>query len=495
MKKNFFWSIPILAFCAGVIFLVIVFQTRSNQQHETTNKPEPQCAHWVMFRVAQLLGLPTEPGEMQRLLPFQPNGHSLLQVTETLTKIGIKATGYRDNWDSLAKISFPCIAHLQSPDHYIVVSGIEPEQGYVHIFDFDGQRTRQKREAFEKRWTGYTLHIEKDKSFFNSKINGSFPRVVFDHLILDKGDIPAVGEPIEFVFPVYNTGTTDLIIEDVKVNCGCLKSEKPNHAIPPGKGDVVKLFYSIEPKHGVFEQTAAIKTSDPNNPIVVIAASGFTGVDVRINPTKIYLDTLFLGKNCNYSCFIRYTGEWNDFQVDVESVELVGVKLLSYDYHDLDKVQFSKLIPFNTAKMFVPPKVIQNNRVFEFVFEPTGKLGSSVNGSIILKTNVSGYEKFTLNVDGTIKSPIQAFPSVIDFTNKTNESITILSRNQEPFQIVEFLGDNVTCQFDKEHFQQDHKLLFKKSGNLESNLLHIKYRFQDDPAIFELPLITLTNVH
>jgi hypothetical protein len=183
---------------------------------------------------------------------------------------------------------------LQNPDHYIVISGIEPKQGYVHVFDFDGNRTRQKRETFEKRWTGYTLHIEKDKSFFNSKIDDSIPRAVFDHLILDKGDIPAVGEPIEFVFPVSNTGTANLVIEDVKVNCGCLKSEKPEHPIPPGKSDVVKLFYSIEPKRGVFTQTAAIKTNDPKHPVVVISACGFTGVDVRIERRRESLLIVFL---------------------------------------------------------------------------------------------------------------------------------------------------------------------------------------------------------
>jgi ABC-type bacteriocin/lantibiotic exporter with double-glycine peptidase domain len=177
-NKKFFLLVPILAFCAGVVFFVVVFQTRSKQHHEITREPEPQCAHWVMFRVAQLLGVPTEHGEMQRLLPYQPQGHSLLQIIESLTKIGVKAIGFRDNWDSLTKISFPCIAHLKNPDHYIVISGIESEQGYVHVFDFDGQRTRQKRETFEKRWTGYTLHIEKDKSFFKSQIKDSIPRIV-----------------------------------------------------------------------------------------------------------------------------------------------------------------------------------------------------------------------------------------------------------------------------------------------------------------------------
>ncbi|MDR2115771.1 MAG: DUF1573 domain-containing protein [Planctomycetaceae bacterium] len=493
-KQRIFLFVPVVAFCVGVVFLTVIFQTRNSQQKKITIKPEPQCAHWVIFRVAQLLGVPTESGEIQRLLPFQPQGHSLLQITETLKKFGIKATGFRDNWESLTKISFPCIVHLKNPDHYIVISGMEPEQGYVHIFDFDGQRTRQKRETFEKRWTGYTLDVEKEKAFFNSELNDSVPRVVFDHLIFDKGDIPAVGEPIEFVFPIHNTGNADLIVEDVKVNCGCLKSEKPSRPIPPGKSDVVKLFYSIEPKLGVFAQPAAIKTNDPKHPIVVISASGFTGVDVRIEPSKIYLDNLFCGRNCVYHFYVRYTGEWNDFKADIESNNLNGVKLLRYDYTAFDNEQILNVISNINLKTKI--REIENNCVFELVFEPTGKFDEKISGSIILKTNVAGYEKFTINVYGKIKPPIKAFPSVIDLTNKTEETITILSRIQKPFQIIEIQNDNVTCQFDNLHFQLEHKLLFKKTAdNNNSDFLYIKYRLQNDPIIFNLPLTLLINDH
>jgi hypothetical protein len=490
-NKIFIFLVPFLSFFAGVMFLTIVFQTHSNQQQnanvEINVANESQCAHWVMFRAAQLLGIPTAEGEMQRRLPFDPKGHSLLQITETLSQIGIKASGHRDNWETLTKVSFPCIAHLKNPDHYIVISGIEPEQGYVHIFDFDGQRTRQRREIFEKRWTGYTLYIEKDQSFFNSQNNDSVPRAVFDHLILDKGDIPALGEPIEFVFPIYNTGTTNLVVEDVQVNCGCLKSEKPEHPIPPGGNDVVKLFYSIEPKRGVFMQTAAVKTNDPNNPIVAISVYGFTGVDVRMEPANIYLDKLFTGRDCTYHCIVRYTGEWNDFKVDIEADSLNGVKLLRHDRITLDNDKFSSAISVSNAKTKISEREIRNNRIFEFVFEPTGKLHDKVNGTIVLKTNVTNYEKFTLNVHGIIKSPVQAFPTIVDLQDETEKTIVLHSKIQEPFQVIEAKGKDVTCQLDTNQFQDEHKLSLKKSGNHPTSL-NVKYKFRNDPVTFDLTI-------
>jgi len=127
---------------------------------------------------------------------------------------------------------FPCIAHLSYPDHYIVISEIETENESLHIFDDGGVRTRISRENFEKRWTGYTLHIRKNEALLKKQSIKNSPVIGFEYLMLDKGDIPAIGEPTEFIFPVYNLGLKELIIEDIKVSCGCLKSVKPTSPIP-----------------------------------------------------------------------------------------------------------------------------------------------------------------------------------------------------------------------------------------------------------------------
>jgi hypothetical protein len=474
------------------MFCVVILHSRNQQHISSSANLAPQCAHWAIFRTAQLLGIPTGPNAIQRLLPNQPKGHTLVQIVETLAKIGVNAEGYRDNWDSLTKISFPCIAHLKNPDHYIVVSEIEPEQGYVHIFDDAGNRTRQKRETFEKRWTGYTLHIEKDKSFFNSKMDDSIPRAVFDHLILDKGDIPAVGEPIEFVFPVSNTGTADLVIEDVKVNCGCLKSEKPEHPIPPGKSDVIKLFYSIEPKRGVFTQTAAIKTNDPQYPVVVISACGFTGVDVRIEPSRIFLDRLFVGRKTVYRCFVRYTGEWNDFQVEVESADLTGIKLVQHECLPLDKTNFSNSQILSNTK--ISQSVAKNNRLLELTFEPTGNISEKISGTVKLKTNVSGYEHFTLNVSGTIELPIRIFPNVIDLKEDKEHTVTLISLVDKPFSIAGVDCDPViTCQYGTS-MKNEQQLHLVKNGVLKSNNFVIHCQLDKEQSTISIPLTLLADV-
>ncbi|MDR2704814.1 MAG: DUF1573 domain-containing protein [Planctomycetaceae bacterium] len=456
-------------------------------QTRHTEIVDPQCAHWAIFRTAQLIGIPTILREIQILLPNRSAGHTFAQVVEVLAKIGINAEGYRDDWDTLSKQNFPCIVHLTNPDHYIVVSGIEPKRGYIHIFDDTGNRTRLQREAFEKRWTGYSLHIKKNTDFFTTKSKSDSPNILFDYLILDKGDIPAIGEPTEFVFPVHNFGNRDLIIEDVKVNCGCLKSEKPTAPIPPGESGVVKLFYSVEPQRGVFNQSAAVKTNDPNTPTVLLSACGFTGVEVRIEPSRITLDRFFIGRETSYCCFVSYTGEWNDFQVELESTSLNGAKIISHECLPLDQANIAS--PLNKTEIYKPN--VKNSRILKLTLEPTGVLADKVSGTIKLKTNISGYEHFTLHINGSITSPIQAFPEIIDLGKA--ELITFISLIDKPFSIVNVECDPaLICRYDSSK-QKKHIIRIVKEGIPKSRHLTIRCQLDNEPLLINIPLTILND--
>ncbi|MDR0609535.1 MAG: hypothetical protein LBG58_05450 [Planctomycetaceae bacterium] len=109
MSSRWFpFAVSIIAGCIGIILFLIIF-TKDKPQ---TISVKLQCAHWSIFRTAQLLGIPTEPDEIRRLLPNHPKGHTLAQVVETLAKIGIDAEGYRDDWDTLSTQNCPRIVYL-----------------------------------------------------------------------------------------------------------------------------------------------------------------------------------------------------------------------------------------------------------------------------------------------------------------------------------------------------------------------------------------------
>jgi hypothetical protein len=91
---------------------------------------------------------------------------------------------------------------------------------------------------------------------------------------------------------------------------------------------------------------------------------------------------------------------------------LTGIRLLQHEFLPLDKTNFSNSQILSNSK--ISQSITKNNRLLELTFEPTGNLSEKITGTVKLKTNVSGYEHFTLNVSGAIESPIRTFPNVID---------------------------------------------------------------------------------
>jgi hypothetical protein len=53
--------IPLLAGCVGIVLCFLILT--KEKPRTISVSVQPQCAHWSIFRTAQLLGVPTEPGD------------------------------------------------------------------------------------------------------------------------------------------------------------------------------------------------------------------------------------------------------------------------------------------------------------------------------------------------------------------------------------------------------------------------------------------------
>ncbi|GHT23031.1 hypothetical protein FACS189419_06420 [Planctomycetales bacterium] len=82
-------GIPILSLIAGVsVFFWAVSLRSSKPVEKRIETLEPQCAHWSILRCCQLLGAPVTLKALLEFLPYQEEGHSMLQMAEILKKIG-----------------------------------------------------------------------------------------------------------------------------------------------------------------------------------------------------------------------------------------------------------------------------------------------------------------------------------------------------------------------------------------------------------------------
>lgn len=475
MKNKQIAVLVILSFVVGMCLLVFALQRRDSSSaviQRISAAEDPQCAHLSIFRSCQLMGIPVEMERLMKMMPPKPKGHSFEQIAQVMKELGVTSVGYRDNWETLTQVQFPCIAHLKmpenSPAHYVVISGTESEKGYVHIFDGNGRRTRASREIFESLWSGATLHLQRDDDR-----NSANENVRLDYLLLDKGVIPAVGKPAEFAFSFHNVGKDDLIIQDVKVDCKCLRSEKPETPIPPGGTGVVKLFYKVEPRGGPFLQTALVTTSDKKLSQVAIVACGYSGTEVSITPDRLTLSNLLVEQDCTAQCYMKYTGEWDDLEVGVVSSKLKNAELITYAWRDIDDQYITSrkessrdnLSSINSHESF---------RMLDLVFRPTGSLFDKVTGELQVQTNISGYEEFVVPVRGQILSPVKACPGTVLFQNVSpdtdvNKTVTLVSRNDNAFKVTKvYVEGNASAyneiQFTKGKFANEVPIAFTLSG-------------------------------
>ncbi|MBN1590769.1 MAG: DUF1573 domain-containing protein [Pirellulales bacterium] len=437
---------------------IVLLARRHDSSAGPRNVYKPQCSHWSVFRCCQLLGVPVTMNTLAKVLPPNPKGHTLRQLADALQHVGLEAEGHRQTWRQLTNTNMPCVVHLRKPDHYVVVSRVDPDKGHVHVFDGSGRRTRTSRKAFQQRWDGMLLRVKRPRpTAGKAKKN---PTIRFDHLLLDAGDVPALGKPVEFAFPFRNEGREPLAVKKVRVRCACLKHEEPAKPVPPGGSGTVKLVYHVEPKKGVFTHTALVETNDPRNPRITLVVTGFSGVEVRVQPDRFFLDRLIAGRDCNAECFVTYSGEWSEFQVDLDDSKLQGATIVSHSCRIIDRALAKQFAVSEARDM----QTANQTRLLQLVLRPTGPAGQTVEGNVAIRTNVSGYEQFVLPVAGTVQLPVKAYPSMVVFPQGKPEcSVSLVSLTGESFRVVavDTHSDNLTCRFTKDTVKESTKLQFR----------------------------------
>jgi len=74
--------------------------------------------------------------------------------------------------------------------------------------------------------------------------------------------------PVSYQFEFTNVGTGPLIIQDVKVGCGCTVADYSREPIPAGEKGFVKATYNAQ-KIGVFTKTVQISANTDGAPVTL----------------------------------------------------------------------------------------------------------------------------------------------------------------------------------------------------------------------------------
>lgn len=91
-----------------------------------------------------------------------------------------------------------------------------------------------------------------------------FEKVEHDYGTIKESDGPAVA-----TFNFKNTGSTPLVITDVKPSCGCTTPEWSREPIAPGKTGFIRTSYDPTNRPGVFNKTIKVLSNAENNTIIL----------------------------------------------------------------------------------------------------------------------------------------------------------------------------------------------------------------------------------
>ncbi len=431
--------------CVMFVTLSAFQRTRHIEASRESQAAQLQCGHWCVYRCSWLLGAPVDMKDVARMLPPDPDGHSLKQLRDSMQEIGFKAEGYSESFDDFRKGRFPCIVHLQDPDHFVLAVG--PLKMGILVFDGSGTRQRVREATLKAHWTGNLLRITRNSEVralpgYKSRDLESAPCVQFKTLHIDKGDVPISRPVVSFVFPFVNHGPAPLRVANVHTDCKCIEASKPKNDIPPGgEAEIVLTYHARNPdQKGKFSHEAVVESNDPIYPLLPLRASGNTDVRVTYTPQVIDFEEVVPGTSAIGYCFIRYVGEdFESFHLDELHCSVPGVETC-----DLSPLEYEQ-----ERSLEIPTSLSRDMagllRIVKLTYTPSTELNpsSDLSGTLEFETNVEDIGQISVPVKGAIVLPLAAIPQVLDFGELrgkperiTTASVTLRSFDRSDFHVV-----------------------------------------------------------
>lgn len=97
------------------------------------------------------------------------------------------------------------------------------------------------------------------------------------------------GQPLFHSFVVWNAGTADLRIADVRTSCGCTVAESWERLVPPGAMWDLPITFEPYGRVGPQKQIIEVVTNDPDKPVITFTLKAFVAPPLRVTPANGFL--------------------------------------------------------------------------------------------------------------------------------------------------------------------------------------------------------------
>ena len=144
-------------------------------------------------------------------------------------------------------------------------------------------------------------------SFFIAFHLSAQPKISFDKTQHDFGKVKEADGTVSYNFTFKNTGTSPLIIQDVKTTCGCTTPEWTRQPISPGNTGSIKVTYDVKGRPGVIDRSITVHNNSVSSPVTLNIVGEVISVEKRQTETfrfpvgTIRLDNMHVAFNRIYT--------------------------------------------------------------------------------------------------------------------------------------------------------------------------------------------------
>jgi len=294
-RSQIFVIIPFL-FSLGITLI------SAKNQDLTIKDKKYSCGAMCFFEICKKLGVEITMDKVEKLLPYNEKGTSLLEISKAAKKIGLNTKGLRIDYDRLMDIESPVIAFINN-NHFVVVNRAIEDKVFLENPPIN-DTIEIDRDNFENIWKGEILLIskgegaeEKNKDEITpdkSENLASGPKIYVDELYYDFGRQSCFGE-LKHIFKVSNIGNEDLKFYELRrSDCDVMiKSDK--WFLKAGDSTELEVIYYPNGFTGFQDVGISLLTNDKECPTFGIHCYADLYVDLIVSPLNVDFGNVVTG--------------------------------------------------------------------------------------------------------------------------------------------------------------------------------------------------------
>lgn len=370
-----------------------------------------QCGPQSLLHLCELLKVKANINELKKLSGFDPNrGTTMKGLRVAATYKGLDPTGVRASLVLLKrnKVPLPAIAYVNA-NHFLVFETVDKDG--VKISDPTGKYNSYLTwDKVSEIWQGELLIFNKKKE---QPTKSSLVPLAFINIPEYDFGKSLGGNKIEYTFTLKNIGQKTLKIIDVVETCACTASVLSKNEIPPGETGSISTVLTVPSDNRLVHESVLVHTDDPIQNPLTLTLKGEAYLPLTTFPERLALGTqkpLSQTLEKRVSLHIQ------------KDVKIIGV--------GTDSKHMKALLKTDTEIPTVKLQLLGSL--------PVGKISQSLFVDYTYKGKKGIHDVYIYGeVIGDLQiTPDRLFFGLIKDTSSFSKTITIASRDTQPFEIT-----------------------------------------------------------